>query len=87
MKRLITRCFEPDSMDLIKPLAVDERDGDDDDDDDDDVDITLLTIPTQYRHIDLCNYLKDRNNRTIENYTLILYEKFRRGVIGGSTKE
>jgi hypothetical protein len=52
VKRLITRCFEPDSMDLIKPLAVDERDGDDDDEDD--MDIVFLIIPTQYRHIDLC---------------------------------
>ena len=39
-------------MDLIKPLAVDERDGDDDDEDD--MDIIFLIIPTQYRHIDLC---------------------------------
>jgi hypothetical protein len=33
----MTKCFEPDSIDLIKPLAVDECD--DDDDDDDDIDI------------------------------------------------
>jgi hypothetical protein len=43
---LITRCFEPDSIDLMKPLAVDERDDDDDDDDvdddDDDIDILFL---------------------------------------------
>ena len=42
MKRLITRCFEPDSIDLMKPLAVDERDDDDVDDDDDDIDILFL---------------------------------------------
>jgi len=41
VKRLITRCFEPDSMDLIKPLAVDEREGDDDDDND--VDIAVFS--------------------------------------------
>jgi len=40
-------CFEPDSIDLMKPLAVDERDDDDvddddDDDDDDDIDILFL---------------------------------------------
>ena len=40
-------------MDLIKPLAVDERDGDDDDDDDTDI-IIFLIIPLQYRHIDVC---------------------------------
>jgi hypothetical protein len=46
---LITRCFEPDSIDLIKPLAVDERD-----DDDDDTDIIFPTISVHNRHIDLC---------------------------------
>ena len=35
----MTKCFEPDSIDLIKPLAVDERD------DDDDIDVIFLTIP------------------------------------------
>jgi hypothetical protein len=49
-------------MDLIKPLAVDERDGDDDDDDD--MDIIFLTIPTQYLHIDLASDLKACNNGT-----------------------
>jgi hypothetical protein len=47
----MTKCFEPDSIDLMKPLAVDERAGDDDDGD---IDILIcLTIPSQYRHIDL----------------------------------
>ena len=47
----MTKCFEPDSIDLIKPLAVDEPF----DDEDGDMDILLpLTIPLQYRHIDVC---------------------------------
>ena len=37
VKRLITRCFEPDSIDLMKPLAVDDQD-------DDDIDVVSLTI-------------------------------------------
>jgi hypothetical protein len=45
---LITRCFEPDSIDLIKPLAVDEPE---DDDDDEDGDIDILLFLQQY----LCN--------------------------------
>ena len=50
----MTKCFEPDSIDLIKPLAVDEPD-DDDDDEDGDMDILLSPIISlQYRHIDLC---------------------------------
>jgi hypothetical protein len=60
----MTRCFEPDSIDLIKPLAVDERDGVDDDDGDIDIIIIFLTIPSQYRHIDLCaTNFKVPNNR------------------------
>jgi hypothetical protein len=51
----MTKCFEPDSIDLIKPLAVDEPDDDDDDDEDGDMDILLSPIISlQYRHIDLC---------------------------------
>jgi hypothetical protein len=47
----MTKCFEPDSIDLIKPLAVDEGDGDNDGD----MDIIIfLTIHSRYRHIDLC---------------------------------
>ena len=53
----MTKCFEPDSIDLIKPLAVDERDGDDDDEDGD-MDILFPTIPMQYQHIDLCKLLE-----------------------------
>jgi hypothetical protein len=48
---LITRCFEPDSIDLMKPLAVDERDDDDDVDDDDDDDIDILFL----LHYIFCN--------------------------------
>jgi hypothetical protein len=44
----MTKCFEPDSIDLIKPLAVDEPDDEDDDDDDDDMDMLFFS---QY----LCN--------------------------------
>ncbi len=59
----MTKCFEPDSIDLIKPPAVDERDGDDDDDGDMDI-IIFLTVPSQYRHIDLCaTNFKAPNNR------------------------
>ena len=59
----MTRCFEPDSIDLIKPLAVDERDGDDDDGD---IDIIIfLTIPSQYRHIDLCATNSNAPNKRI----------------------
>jgi hypothetical protein len=55
---LITRCFEPDSIDLIKPVAVDEPE-DDDNDEDGDIDIILSPIVSlQYRHIDLCKYLE-----------------------------
>ena len=46
----MTKCFEPDSIDLIKPLAVDERD-----DEDDDMGILFLTIPSHNSHIDLSN--------------------------------
>jgi hypothetical protein len=35
----MTKCFEPDSIDLIKPLAVDDEP--DDDDEDGDMDILL----------------------------------------------
>ena len=38
----MTRCFEPDSIDLIKPVAVDEPE--DDDDEDGDIDILLSPI-------------------------------------------
>jgi hypothetical protein len=47
---LITRCFEPDSIDLIKPLAVDERD----DDDDADMDIIFphnISATSPYRPV------------------------------------
>jgi hypothetical protein len=43
---LITRCFEPDSIDLIKPPAVDEGD------DDDDMDILFphnISVTSPYR--------------------------------------
>jgi hypothetical protein len=39
----MTKCFEPDSIDLMKPLAVDERDGDDDDGD-----IDIILFASQY---------------------------------------
>jgi hypothetical protein len=56
----MTRCFEPDSIDLIKPLAVDEGD--------DVMDIIILTISPQYSHIDLCaSDLKHPDNRTGKN--------------------
>ena len=85
----MTKCFEPDSIDLIKPLAVDERDGDDDDDDDDgDMDIIIfLTIPSQYRHIDLCaTNLKAPNNRiNRRKLALNVLENFSRHITAGST--
>jgi hypothetical protein len=37
---LITRCFEPDSIDLMKPLAVEDRD------DDDDIDVVVFSYNT-----------------------------------------
>ena len=46
----MTKCFEPDSIDLIKPLAVDERD-----DEGDDMGVLFLTIASRYSHIDLSN--------------------------------
>jgi hypothetical protein len=48
----MTKCFEPDSIDLIKPPAVDE--GDDDDDDDDDMDIlnpNNISVTSTYRPV------------------------------------
>jgi hypothetical protein len=59
---LITRCFEPDSIDLMKPLAVDERD---DDDDDDDIDIISPTpYLLQHCNIDLSATRNlERNNK------------------------
>jgi hypothetical protein len=70
----MTKCFEPDSIDLIKPLAVDERDADDDDDGDIDI-IIFLTIPSQYRHIDLCatnfNALNNSINRIKSNVNVL----------------
>ena len=66
----MTKCFEPDSIDLIKPLAVDERDGDDDDGD---IDIIIfLTIPSQYRHIDLCATNFNAPNKRINRIKLNL---------------
>jgi hypothetical protein len=45
----MTKCFEPDSIDLIKPPAVDEGD-----DDEDDMDILIphnISVTSPYRPV------------------------------------
>ncbi len=56
----MTKCFEPDSIDLIKPPAVDEGD-----DDDDDMDILIphnISVTSPYRPVQVMQ--KDLDNRT-----------------------
>ena len=81
----MTKCFEPDSIDLIKPLAVDDE-RDDEDDDEDDMDILFsphnISVKSPYRPVEVTRKILI-TDRIEKNYILTLYGNLKRH-FGGS---